>query len=73
MSLLIKKSISSCIKFPRVRPKQQLRTYATAPPPKMIEIEIDGKKTKVLPGITILQACATVGIEIPRFCYHEVR
>jgi hypothetical protein len=39
---------------------------------KMVEIEINGKKTKVPSGTTILQACATVGIEIPRFCYHEV-
>jgi NADH dehydrogenase (ubiquinone) Fe-S protein 1 len=42
-------------------------------PPKRptIEIEVNNKKVKVDPGVTILQACAKVGIEIPRFCYHE--
>ena len=23
------------------------------------------------PGTTVLQACAMVGVEIPRFCYHD--
>lgn len=43
----------------------------TKPAIKPIEMEINGKKIKVRPGSTILQACETVGIEIPRFCYHE--
>jgi len=47
------------------------RRNFTSPPLKMVEIEINGKRTKVRPGSTILQACATMGIEIPRFCYHE--
>ena len=65
---------------------QSVRSFSTAPPaPKNIEIEVNGKKVKVKPGVTILQACATVGmlhlrkmiltikigVEIPRFCYHE--
>ena len=29
-----------------------------------IEIEVDD-------GLTVLQACEQIGIEIPRFCYHE--
>eukprot|EP01117_Protostelium_nocturnum_P001254 TRINITY_DN11574_c0_g1_i1.p1 TRINITY_DN11574_c0_g1~~TRINITY_DN11574_c0_g1_i1.p1 ORF type:complete len:278 (+),score=66.43 TRINITY_DN11574_c0_g1_i1:201-1034(+) len=37
----------------------------------MVEVEINNKKTRVPQGTTILQACETVGIEIPRFCYHE--
>jgi len=32
---------------------------------------VNNKKIKVAPGLTILQACAQAGIEIPRFCYHE--
>jgi NADH-quinone oxidoreductase subunit G len=32
---------------------------------------IDGKEHEVPPGITLIQACALAGIEIPRFCYHE--
>jgi len=38
---------------------------------KMVEIEINNRKVKVEEGLTILQACASVGIDIPRFCYHE--
>lgn len=35
-----------------------------------VEIEINNSKTKVPSGSTILQACISVGIDIPRFCYH---
>jgi hypothetical protein len=38
---------------------------------RLIELEVNNRKLKVKPGTTILQACATIGIEIPRFCYHE--
>ena len=37
----------------------------------MLKITIDNKKVEVEPGQTILQACEFIGIEIPRFCYHE--
>jgi NADH-quinone oxidoreductase subunit G len=37
----------------------------------MPKLTIDGADVEVEPGLTILQACETVGIEIPRFCYHE--
>ena len=36
--------------------------------PKLI---IDGKEHAFPSGITLIQACALAGIEIPRFCYHE--
>ena len=36
-----------------------------------IEITINDQKIEVRAGITVLQACELVGIEIPRFCYHE--
>ena len=36
--------------------------------PKLI---IDGKPYDFEDGITLIQACEQVGIEIPRFCYHE--
>ncbi|VDP94111.1 unnamed protein product, partial [Echinostoma caproni] len=43
-----------------------------APPsPKQIEVFVDGKPVLCDPGITVLQACALGGVEIPRFCYHE--
>ena len=35
------------------------------------EIIIDEKKVEVDPSLTIIQACEQIGIEIPRFCYHE--
>ena len=37
----------------------------------MPRLTIDGKELVVDPGLTILQACESVGVEIPRFCYHE--
>jgi len=36
-----------------------------------LECFIDGKKVLVDPGTTVLQAAAMVGVEIPRFCYHD--
>ncbi len=37
----------------------------------MPKITIDGTEYEVENGMTVLQACEQVGIEIPRFCYHE--
>ena len=37
----------------------------------MVNVTINDKKVQVSPGSTVLQACAAVGIEVPRFCYHE--
>ncbi|KAJ4443327.1 NADH dehydrogenase Fe-S protein subunit 1 ndufs1 [Periplaneta americana] len=39
--------------------------------PEKIEVFIDDKRVLVDPGTTVLQAAALVGVEIPRFCYHE--
>lgn len=36
-----------------------------------ITLYINGKKTENQNGITVLQACESVGEIIPRFCYHE--
>ncbi|XP_014672081.1 PREDICTED: NADH-ubiquinone oxidoreductase 75 kDa subunit, mitochondrial-like [Priapulus caudatus] len=46
-------------------------TTAAAPEPEKVEVFIDGKQVLVNPGTTILQAAAQVGIDIPRFCYHD--
>ena len=51
--------------------KQAAAATAAAEKPKMIEIIIDDKPVLVEPGTTILEAAARIGIEIPRFCYHE--
>ncbi len=35
------------------------------------KIIIDGNEVEVDPAMTLIQACEQVGVEIPRFCYHE--
>ena len=35
------------------------------------KIIIDDMEVEVDPALTLIQACEQVGIEIPRFCYHE--
>ena len=37
----------------------------------MPKLTINGQMVEVAPGTTVLQACEQVGVEIPRFCYHE--
>jgi NADH-quinone oxidoreductase subunit G len=37
----------------------------------MPKLTIDGHAIEVEPGTAIIQACERLGIEIPRFCYHE--
>jgi len=37
----------------------------------MVKIQINNKEYEVPEGITLIQACDHVGIEIPRFCYHD--
>jgi NADH-quinone oxidoreductase subunit G len=37
----------------------------------MPKLTIDGIEIEVAPGTSVLQACEQLGIEIPRFCYHE--
>ncbi len=47
------------------------RGQQTAAAADKIEVYVDGQKVLVDPSLTILQACAVAGIDIPRFCYHE--
>ena len=37
----------------------------------MPKLTIDGTEIEVEPGTSVLQACEQLGIEVPRFCYHE--
>ena len=37
----------------------------------MPKLTIDDREVEVEDGLTVLQACEQIGIEIPRFCYHE--
>ena len=39
--------------------------------PNIVQIEIDGKSVDALAGSLLLEAISKVGIEVPRFCYHE--
>ncbi|RWS27599.1 NADH-ubiquinone oxidoreductase subunit G-like protein [Leptotrombidium deliense] len=51
--------------------KQTAAAATNQEKPKLLEVFIDDKKVLVEPGTTILEAAAMVGVEIPRFCYHE--
>jgi NADH-quinone oxidoreductase subunit G len=37
----------------------------------MPKLTIDGMEIEVAPGTSVLQACEQLGIEVPRFCYHD--
>jgi len=37
----------------------------------MVKMTIDDNEVEIDAGMTVLQACEQIGIEIPRFCYHE--
>ncbi|MDD3622526.1 MAG: 2Fe-2S iron-sulfur cluster-binding protein [Methanofollis sp.] len=37
----------------------------------MVEVTIDGQKTEVEKGTTVLEAARALGIEVPTLCYHE--
>ena len=37
----------------------------------MAKLTVDGTEVEVPNGASVLQACEAVGVEIPRFCYHE--
>ncbi len=37
----------------------------------MPKLTINGNEVEVENGLSVLQACEEVGLEIPRFCYHE--
>ncbi|KAM6461857.1 NADH-ubiquinone oxidoreductase 75 kDa subunit, mitochondrial isoform 1-T4 [Liasis olivaceus] len=47
-----------------------VRTTSTAAS-NLIEVFVDGHPVLVPPGTTVLQACEKVGMQIPRFCYHD--
>ncbi|KAL2102782.1 hypothetical protein ACEWY4_001950 [Coilia grayii] len=51
-------------------PSNNFRTSVRASS-NMVEVFVDGKPVMVEPGTTVLQACEKVGVQIPRFCFHE--
>ena len=38
--------------------------------PKLVNITVDGKKVAAPAGTLLIEACKTVGIEVPSFCYY---
>jgi NADH-quinone oxidoreductase subunit G len=38
--------------------------------PKQVNIVVDGKTVTAAPGTLLIEACKTVGIEVPSFCYY---
>lgn len=38
---------------------------------ELISVTVNGREVFIERGYTIIQACETAGVEIPRFCYHE--
>ena len=38
--------------------------------PKLVNITVDGKVVSAPAGSLLIEACKTVGIEVPSFCYY---
>jgi NADH-quinone oxidoreductase chain G len=38
----------------------------------MVSVNVNGIEILVKPGVSILEACKYAGLNLPRFCYHEV-
>ncbi|BHF63682.1 NADH dehydrogenase Fe-S protein subunit 1 ndufs1 [Sparganum proliferum] len=68
-STQIARSASTATKPETAKPAQPPPPSPT--PAGKIEVFVDGKPVLCEPGMTVLQACALAGVEIPRFCYHE--
>lgn len=54
-----------------IRQQSAAVTPQAQPKPNTTEVWVDNQRVEVEPGTTILEAAAKVGVEIPRFCYHE--
>lgn len=46
-------------------------TRSFAASAETVNVTINGKPKEVPSGSTIIQACESAGVEVPRFCYHE--
>ncbi|XP_069052373.1 NADH-ubiquinone oxidoreductase 75 kDa subunit, mitochondrial [Lepisosteus oculatus] len=67
----VRRALSGAARSPAcISGKNNVRTTATAAS-NLVEIFVDGKPLMVEPGTTVLQACEKVGVQIPRFCYHD--
>ncbi|XP_038044920.1 NADH-ubiquinone oxidoreductase 75 kDa subunit, mitochondrial-like [Patiria miniata] len=61
-ALLVSRQLAPCLTGNRLN---------SSAAPEKVEVFVDDKSVLVDPGTTVLQACAMVGVEIPRFCYHD--
>lgn len=72
---MLRTTLNRALNGAKVSPKHLFIATRTAgdvaKKPEKIEVFIDDKPVLVEPGTTVLQAAALVGVEIPRFCYHE--
>ncbi|KAM8855450.1 NADH-ubiquinone oxidoreductase 75 kDa subunit, mitochondrial-like isoform 1-T2 [Spinachia spinachia] len=57
--------------FPAAVVRGRATKAAAAAAGNLVEVFVDGDPIMVEPGTTVLQACEKVGMQIPRFCYHE--
>ncbi|PXF47567.1 NADH-ubiquinone oxidoreductase 75 kDa subunit [Gracilariopsis chorda] len=53
------------------RTAQAAAAPSEAAAPNTVNVTINGRQSAVPIGATIIQACESAGVEIPRFCYHE--
>lgn len=69
---MLRLTLSRALSGAKISPKHlSVITREAGNQPQKIEVYIDDQKVMVEPGTTVLQAAALVGVEIPRFCYHE--
>lgn len=72
---MLRSTLAKALNGAKLSPKHLALTARgagdVAKKPEKIEVFVDDKPVWVDPGTTVLQACALVGVEIPRFCYHE--
>ncbi|KAK5641905.1 hypothetical protein RI129_010452 [Pyrocoelia pectoralis] len=72
LRLTVQKALNGVLLNPKhLGPVLSKGAADVAKKPAQIEVFIDDKPVLVDPGTTVLQAAALVGVEIPRFCYHE--
>lgn len=60
-----------CSRWHNLKLARTSTSVSSVPKPSLSEVWVDNKRVEVEPGTTILEAAAKVGVEIPRFCYHE--
>lgn len=72
---MLRTALAKALKGAKISPKHVFvftRNQSNEPKKvEKIEVFIDDQPVYVEPGTTVLQAAALIGIEIPRFCYHE--